>query len=208
MCCSPVCVHVCFVSARSDSSGLSWGAIYNMQVVIVSGHLDSWDVPGLFPMHIVCHICLSFHARLVVSCSLFGNGVSEAGSQGAIDDGGGAVISWQVLRALKQLGLRPKRTIRAIMWACEEMGTLLPFPLIVALRLDVLCISYLRCVFSHAGGQGGLGYFNTHKDEANNIQIIMEAGSFVRSSVSLSFNLLSLVFSVLRICTFAAKNAC
>jgi carboxypeptidase Q len=55
--------------------------------VLVSGHLDSWDV-----------------------------------GQGAMDDGGGAVISWQVLSTLKKLGIRPKRTIRFVGWACEEFG--------------------------------------------------------------------------------------
>lgn len=47
------------------------------KVVIVSGHLDSWDV-----------------------------------GQGAMDDGGGAFISWNSLVLLRKLGLRPKRTIR------------------------------------------------------------------------------------------------
>lgn len=47
------------------------------RVVVVSGHLDSWDV-----------------------------------GQGAMDDGGGAFISWNSLVVLKQLGLRARRTIR------------------------------------------------------------------------------------------------
>jgi carboxypeptidase Q len=63
------------------------GSTYPDEVVLVSGHLDSWDV-----------------------------------GQGAMDDGGGAVISWQVLSTLKKLGIRPKRTIRFVGWACEEFG--------------------------------------------------------------------------------------
>lgn len=56
-------------------------------VVVVSGHLDSWDV-----------------------------GV------GAMDDGGGAMISWKSVEFLKAMNLRPKRTIRAILWTAEEQG--------------------------------------------------------------------------------------
>ena len=52
--------------------------------MIVSGHLDSWDV-----------------------------------GQGAMDDGGGAFISWQALSLVRQLGIRPKRTLRMVMWTAE-----------------------------------------------------------------------------------------
>lgn len=47
------------------------------KIVVLSGHIDSWDV-----------------------------------GQGAMDDGGGAFISWHALVLLKQLGLQAKRTIR------------------------------------------------------------------------------------------------
>ncbi|CAH1396026.1 unnamed protein product [Nezara viridula] len=57
------------------------------KAVIVSGHLDSWDV---------------------------GNG--------AMDDGGGAFISWYSLVLLKSLNIRPRRTIRTILWTGEEPG--------------------------------------------------------------------------------------
>ncbi len=60
-----------------------------------------------------------------------------------MDDGAGAVISWQVLSAMvgvlvwlsswflitillvllqRQLNLRPRRTLRVVMWSCEEFG--------------------------------------------------------------------------------------
>lgn len=59
----------------------------NESVVVVSGHLDSWDV-----------------------------GV------GAMDDGGGAFIARFATTFLAQMGLRPRRTIRTILWTAEEQG--------------------------------------------------------------------------------------
>ncbi|MDX2128764.1 MAG: M28 family metallopeptidase [Chloroherpetonaceae bacterium] len=42
--------------------------------------------------------------------------------QGAMDDGGGCVAAWNALLTLKQLGLKPKRTIRVVLWTNEENG--------------------------------------------------------------------------------------
>ena len=63
------------------------GSEHPEQVVLVSGHLDSWDL-----------------------------------GTGAIDDGAGVAIAMQVAQLCKQLGLRPKRTIRVIAWMNEENG--------------------------------------------------------------------------------------
>lgn len=42
--------------------------------------------------------------------------------QGAMDDAGGCVVSWEVLNILKQLNFRPKRSIRVVFWTNEENG--------------------------------------------------------------------------------------
>ena len=58
------------------------------EVVVLGGHIDSWDV-----------------------------------GQGANDDGGGCIISMEAVRLMKELGLRPRRTVRVVLWTNEENGT-------------------------------------------------------------------------------------
>ncbi|MEW5983350.1 MAG: M20/M25/M40 family metallo-hydrolase [Acidobacteriota bacterium] len=41
---------------------------------------------------------------------------------GATDDAGGCVAVWEVLRIVKQLGLRPRRTLRTVLFTNEENG--------------------------------------------------------------------------------------
>jgi carboxypeptidase Q len=64
------------------------GSVHPEQVVIVSGHLDSWDL-----------------------------------GTGAIDDAAGVAVAMQTAQLVKQLRLRPARTIRVIAWMNEENGT-------------------------------------------------------------------------------------
>ena len=57
------------------------------EIVLVGGHLDSWDI-----------------------------------GEGAHDDGAGVVQSLQVLETFKKLKLKPKRTLRCVMYMNEENG--------------------------------------------------------------------------------------
>jgi Zn-dependent M28 family amino/carboxypeptidase len=57
------------------------------QVVVMGGHLDSWDV-----------------------------------GQGAHDDGCSCMAAWQALTILKELELRPRRTLRLVLFTNEENG--------------------------------------------------------------------------------------
>ncbi|MGK7312087.1 MAG: M28 family metallopeptidase [Candidatus Longimicrobiales bacterium M2_2A_002] len=42
--------------------------------------------------------------------------------QGAMDDAGGVVAAWEAVRLMKELGLRPRRTVRVVGWTNEENG--------------------------------------------------------------------------------------
>jgi carboxypeptidase Q len=41
---------------------------------------------------------------------------------GAMDDAGGCVVTWHAVSLLKALGLRPRRTLRVVLWTNEENG--------------------------------------------------------------------------------------
>ena len=89
----PVKLHLT-LTPQTLPDELSYNAIADLkgsehpeQVVIVSGHLDSWDL-----------------------------------GTGAIDDASGVAIAMQTVNLIKQLGLKPKRTIRVIAWMNEENG--------------------------------------------------------------------------------------
>ncbi|MCW9707415.1 M20/M25/M40 family metallo-hydrolase [Fodinibius salsisoli] len=42
--------------------------------------------------------------------------------QGVMDDAGGCFAAWEALLLMKKLGLKPKRTVRVVMWTNEENG--------------------------------------------------------------------------------------
>lgn len=42
--------------------------------------------------------------------------------EGAQDDAGGVTMCWEALRVLRELGLKPRRTIRVVFWTNEENG--------------------------------------------------------------------------------------
>ena len=42
--------------------------------------------------------------------------------QGAMDDAGGVVAAWEAVRLMKELGIRPRRTVRVVGWTAEELG--------------------------------------------------------------------------------------
>jgi Predicted aminopeptidases len=66
--------------------------------------------------------------------------------QGAMDDGGGAVAAWEAVKLIKRLGLKPRRTVRVVLWTNEENGS-----------------------------RGGLGYRDAHRAELDKHVLAMES---------------------------------
>jgi len=94
------------------------------EVVLLGGHLDSWDV-----------------------------------GTGASDDAVGSIITWEALRLMKKLGLRPRRTVRVVLWTNEENGV-----------------------------RGGAAYAAMHASEAASHVFALEADSGVFSPSTLGFS--------------------
>ena len=83
------------MEAHFDADALSANVVGELrgreqpdEVVVVGGHLDSWDVGA-----------------------------------GASDDGGGCIATWEALRLMKKLDLRPRRTVRVVLCTNEENGS-------------------------------------------------------------------------------------
>jgi carboxypeptidase Q len=94
------------------------------EIVLLGGHIDSWDVGA-----------------------------------GASDDGVGIVATWEAARLMAKLGIRPRRTVRVVLWTNEENGL-----------------------------QGATAYAEKHAAEAPNHVFALESDSGVFEPASLGFS--------------------
>jgi carboxypeptidase Q len=78
---------------------------------------------------------------------------------GSTDDGGGCVATWEALRLMKKLNLRPRRTVRVVLWTNEENG-----------------------------GRGGQGYRDQHLAELPNHVMMLESDSGVFRPTGFGFS--------------------
>jgi len=79
--------------------------------------------------------------------------------QGAHDDAGGSVAAWEAVRLMKALGLRPRRTVRVVLWTNEENGL-----------------------------RGARAYRDTHLDDVPNHVLAMESDSGVFTPSGFGFS--------------------
>jgi carboxypeptidase Q len=78
---------------------------------------------------------------------------------GSTDDGGGCVATWEALRLMKKLNLRPRRTVRVVLWTNEENG-----------------------------GRGGQAYRDQHLAELSNHVMMMESDGGVFRPTGFGFS--------------------
>ena len=78
---------------------------------------------------------------------------------GSTDDGGGCIATWEALRLMKKLNLRPRRTIRVVLWTNEENG-----------------------------GRGGLAYRDQHLQELSNHVMMLESDGGVFRPTGFGFS--------------------
>jgi carboxypeptidase Q len=94
------------------------------EVVVVGGHIDSWDI-----------------------------------GTGASDDGTGIISTWEAVRLIKKLNLKPRRTVRVVLWTNEENGV-----------------------------RGGAAYLARYRNDLPRHVMMLEADSGVFSPLSMGFS--------------------
>ena len=77
---------------------------------------------------------------------------------GASDDAAGCIVTWEALRLMKALGMRPRRTVRLVLWENEEHGL-----------------------------RGANAYVERHREQASQHVMALEADSGVFAPASLGF---------------------
>ena len=116
------------------------GSDFPDEVIVIGGHIDSWDV-----------------------------------GQGAMDDGGGSVAAWEAVRLMLVNGMRPRRTVRVVLWTAEETGIWGGRAYLEAHRAEV--DNHILAIESDAGVFKPTGFGFTGSDEA--FSIVRSIGEFL-----------------------------
>ncbi|KAG6552889.1 hypothetical protein Mapa_005544 [Marchantia paleacea] len=127
------------------------------QDVVIELYMEAHTLPDRLSRNLIIEIEGSEKPQELV---VFGGHMDSWDiADGAMDDGGGAFISWEVIRLLKVLGLKPKRTLRAILFVNEENGS-----------------------------KGAISYANKHQHEANLTSMAIESdiGTFTPIGISIT----------------------
>jgi len=115
----------------------------------VTIYMEAENHPDTISYNVVAELLGSTYPNQTV---IFGGHIDTWDvTDGSMDDGGGVMMAWEAISLIKKLDLKPKRTIRLVLWTSEEVGLI-----------------------------GGRKYYDDHKEETPRTSIIMQAdhGSF------------------------------
>jgi hypothetical protein len=122
--------------------------------------------PGPFPMYdVIAEIPGTEKPDEVVIISAHLDSWNGPGSQGTTDNGTGSSVTLEAARILATTGVKPKRTIRFILWTGEEQGLLGSAAYVKSLSPEEQ--AKISAVFVDDGGtntEGGLGCLESMKD--------------------------------------------
>ena len=102
---------------------------------------------------------------------------------GAMDDGGGCVAAWEALRLIKETGVRPKRTIRVVLWTNEENGLRGANEYLRWVQEDEKSLdNHILAMESDAGVFDPIGFGFSGSDDA--YKILVEIGKMLKTADS------------------------
>ncbi len=117
--------------------------------------LDVETLPDAVSHNVIAEIIGSEYPEQIIAIG--GHSDSWDAGTGAQDDASGCIATWEAVRLIKELGLKPKRTIRIVQWTNEENGV-----------------------------RGGYYYRDAHKDENHVLMFEHDSGIFPPSALRFS----------------------
>ena len=88
--------------------------------IVLKLNLESKEYPDALSRNVFCELKGSEKPDEIIAMG--GHSDCWDNARGAQDDAGPCVVVWEALKILKELNLKPKRTIRAVWWVNEENG--------------------------------------------------------------------------------------
>ena len=109
-------------AALTMEDAMMIGRLYDRgEKIIIKLNMEAKTLPDRWSRNVISEITGSkFPDEIIV---IGGHIDSWDVGQGVHDDAGGCVAAWEALRLIKNMGLKPKRTIRCVLWTNEENGS-------------------------------------------------------------------------------------
>lgn len=145
------------------------------ETIRIKLYMEAKTLPDAISRNIVAEIKGSEHPEEIVV--LGGHIDSWDVGQGAMDDAGGCFAVWEAVKLMKQLGLRPKRTVRVVLWTNEENGLQGAYKYRDIVKEKEMLENHVLAMESDAGVFTPEGFGFSGPDEA--FEIIQQIGALL-----------------------------